>query len=78
MSTDLINSPHQTAERELRDTLAPSRTPEDLSRVRASAARSRWTPDARTRRAVRDLVAQLRPLDEGEKAQLAALLKGGA
>lgn len=51
---------------------------EELSRVRAEAARQRWTPDARTRAAVRVLLARLRPLDEDEKAQIRALLKAGA
>lgn len=47
----------------------------------AKAASARWSPDARTREAVRVLVAQLAPLDEQQKDQLRTLLapaEGGA
>lgn len=45
--------------------------------VTQKAGRERWSPEARTREAVRVLVAKLAPLTEEQKDALRPLLKTG-
>lgn len=47
------------------------------SEITSAAGRNRWSPDARTREAVRVLVAELAPLTDDQKDALRPLLKSG-